>query len=563
MTTRAAYAPGRHTLPIAIAVVVLCAVIVHLGVLGHGFTLDDEGIVQRNPLVHAWSGLWRAFVSPWWPAGGGQYRPLVLASFTAEWWLGGGSPAVFHAVNLAWHALVVALVMLLVREVGSVGGSVVAGLLFAVHPVHVEAVAGIVGRAELMAAAGLLAALLLHRRGSAWATLAFAVALASKEHAVVFPVLALLLDRLTPPPTPSPREPASPARPWRRYLPYLGVLIVWAGAVAWVFRASPPAPPHPLWLAVDAPARWLTMLGLVPTWLRLFVAPFDLSVDYAPAVVSPWPAGWPMSVLGAGLLVAALLTVGRAWRSARPVAVGLLWIGVTLLPVANLLLPTGIVTAERVLYLPSVGAVLLIVLGIERVAQRRTALALALAGLLTITWTARTVTRIPVWASNKTVLLTTLADHPESSLAHALLGRVYAANHAHDLALQEFVTAAELFPMAAAPWIDGAQVAVAAGRPALADSLLVAGLARGADPYPLWMARGQLARQRHDAGLLLEAGRRAARLRPLLDEPGLLELRGWLLLGERDSARATARRLHDGNTRARAAELIRAVFGSD
>ncbi len=564
---RPAYAPWRHTFVLAATLVVGVAIAVHLGVLGHGFTLDDEGIIQRNPLVHSLSGVWRAFGAPWWPEVGGQYRPLVLAVFTVEWWIGGGSPAVFHASNLLWHALVVLLVMQFTREVASLGAAIVAGLLFAVHPVHVEAIAGIVGRAELMAAAGVLAALLLHRRGSWWSVLAYALALLSKEHAIVFPVLALAMDHLVP--TVAPHAASAEAqRAWRlrrslRYLAYGAVVAAWITIVALLFRGAMPVPAHPLWLALSAPSRWLTMLGVVPTWLRLFVAPADLSVDYAPAVLSAWPAAWPAALLGAGLLLGAMAALAHAWRRAPSAALAGVWIGVTLLPVANLLLPTGIVTAERVLYLPSVGVVLLAALGVARAAResRASQAVLTLALVVAIAFAARSITRVPAWASNKEILLTTLREHPESSFAHALLGRVYLSNRATDQALDAFRTAAELFPEATAPWLDAARTAVAAGRHALADSLLARGLTTAAQPYDLWMARASLARDQLDGERLVAAAGRASALRPDLDAPRLLAVQGWLLLAQADSARVALGEIREAAARAAAADQLRAAFG--
>src|SRR5439155_950465 len=79
-----------------------------------------------------------------------MYRPLVIAGFALDWLL--GSTAWFHTVNLAWHAAASVAVAALARRWTDSTGALVAGLLFAVHPLHVEAVANVVGRAELMAA---------------------------------------------------------------------------------------------------------------------------------------------------------------------------------------------------------------------------------------------------------------------------------------------------------------------------------------------------------------------------------------------------------------------------
>src|SRR6266487_2159161 len=151
-----------------------CAVVAYLGALWNGFAVDDVPIIVLNPLVAHASGMWRAFAAPYWPPdlGGHMYRPLVIAGFALDWLL--GSTAWFHAVNLAWHAAASVAVAALARRWTDSTGALVAGLLFAVHPLHVEAVANVVGRAELMAALFTLLAVyaaLVHER-VAWSAAA-------------------------------------------------------------------------------------------------------------------------------------------------------------------------------------------------------------------------------------------------------------------------------------------------------------------------------------------------------------------------------------------------------
>src|SRR6059058_3619228 len=132
--------------------VAACAAIVYGGALWNQFAMDDNQIVAFNKLVLQFSGVWRAFVSPYWPSviGGGMYRPLPLASYAIDWQLGGAA-WLFHAVNVAWHAGASVAVAWLAGRWSGERAALAAGLLFAVHPVHVEAVANIVGRAEVMA----------------------------------------------------------------------------------------------------------------------------------------------------------------------------------------------------------------------------------------------------------------------------------------------------------------------------------------------------------------------------------------------------------------------------
>src|SRR6185436_9697537 len=108
--------------------VAACAVVVHLGALWNRFAMDDLYIIVWNPLVHSGDGLWRAFVSPYWPPdlGGKLYRPLTVATYTVDglvgyaWW--------FHAVNLAWHTGAAVAITALARRWAGWTAALVAGL---------------------------------------------------------------------------------------------------------------------------------------------------------------------------------------------------------------------------------------------------------------------------------------------------------------------------------------------------------------------------------------------------------------------------------------------------
>src|SRR5207244_5361935 len=161
----------------------------YLGALWNRWAWDDLTIIYTNAFVHTPSALWRAFAAAYWPDafGGGLYRPLTIASYAVDWQL--GAAAWFHGVNLLWHAATSVAVAALGRRWSGDRAALVAGLLFAVHPVHVEAVANIVGRAELMAAlfAVLAVYAALIRDEPWWSLAAFACGLLSKENAAVVP----------------------------------------------------------------------------------------------------------------------------------------------------------------------------------------------------------------------------------------------------------------------------------------------------------------------------------------------------------------------------------------
>ena len=411
----------------AAGVAALVAVLAYLPALGNGFTLDDGPIVERNPAAHSVRAALAAFDQPYWPPehGAGLYRPLVVLSFAVDWQLSGGSARWFHAVNLAWHAAATALLVPLVAAYTGPAAALAGGIVFAVHPVHVEAVANVVGRAELMAAAFLFGALLLaravrRRRGRGASTGAIeaallgatALALLSKEHAVVAVGLLALDDLGT-------RATISPRLPWRDYAGVVLLTAVWFVARRAVEGGLSFEAVAPTFFLLGPGGRVSTMLPVVFVLLRLLVWPFDLSPDYHPQVVPRLEHLTAVGVAGAVVLAASAALALALWRKHRAASVGLLFIGIAWLPTANLLFPSGLVIAERTLYLVSAGVALLAALGAAEVA-RRWGVRRAVLGTVVVAAVlgARSATATGLWRSNRDLVLGALASHPESYRVH-------------------------------------------------------------------------------------------------------------------------------------------------
>lgn len=446
----------------------LCAVVVHLGALWNRWAFDDLPIIYTNDLVHTPTALWRAFASSYWPAtyGGGLYRPLVIASYALDWQL--GPAAWFHAVNLVWHAAASVIVAFLAwRWCGDVA-ALAAGLLFAVHPVHVEAVANMVGRAELMAAlfALLSVSAAVERDSLGWSLAAGTAGLLSKENAAVIPALIAWAWIVG--------VGRRPAR--RRMLAYVaGWAVV---GVAYAVVRSNVLHPYAGIYSQAAQFVWatplqvrLTAVAAFADFARLLLFPLTLRVDYSPnertLVTSPLEVRF---ALGLACLAAWIGLIVLAWRRGRRVeAYGLGWIGIALLPVANLLVPVGVLVAERTLYLPSAGLALAAGAALARlplVRLRPVVAALVVAGAV------RTALRVPVWRDELSVVLSEFADSPRSFDGPARMVRIYLAQHRAEKALEAYRIATGIYDKM--PWLHmaGADAAFALGRPRLADSML-------------------------------------------------------------------------------------------
>ena len=138
---------------LAPAFVVLAACAVYLNSIGNGFALDDVFIIHQNARVHdvtAWRYIW---LTPYWPFFGtelGLYRPFIIFLYAVQWAIGGGATWVFHVGNVLLHATATLLVFLLLERLTPRTPALIGALIFAVHPVHTEAVANVVGQAEIV-----------------------------------------------------------------------------------------------------------------------------------------------------------------------------------------------------------------------------------------------------------------------------------------------------------------------------------------------------------------------------------------------------------------------------
>jgi len=450
--------------------VVACALIPHLPALWNGFAMDDLYIIAFNPLVHGVQGVWGAFVAPYWPPdlGGQMYRPLPLASFALDWAIVGGHPALFHATNLLWHAGVAVAVAALARRFVEPTAALVAGLIFAVHPVHVEAIANVIGLGELMAAAGVCLAVYaaVVRQHVVWSGLALLLGLLSKENAVVAPGLIVWawivgISRPTQ----------------RRMIEFAASWVVIAGAYLAVrgIVLHPYARLHaiaPVFLGESAFAGRLTAVAALADVVRLLVAPLTLRVDYSPAertlvrslLDGRFALGLVCLALWAGLLF-------LAWRKGRRCeAFGLGWIAIAFLPVSNVLFSTGVLLAERTLYLPSVGLALAAGATLARLPASRLRAVIA---VLVLAGGIRSALRVPVWHDDFAVTQSILEDSPDSYRGPARMAVLYQSHRQPARALGALREAMNIYDRDPTLFIAGADAALTLGQSRLADSLLM------------------------------------------------------------------------------------------
>jgi tetratricopeptide (TPR) repeat protein len=436
----------------------LLATTLYLPTLRNDFVFDDRGVVLENPLLLDVRDLPRLFAAPYWNTprvpSGGLYRPVTTASFALDRLAAHGfRPAWFHLVNALLHGVVTGLATALaLRLFPGPWPALAAGILFAVHPVHVEAVAGVVGRSEILAAGFTLLALFAddaarRRRGPPAALAAILapclvlLAILSKESAVAAPVLILLFARL---------RGTGPQRARSRgHWLLVGYAAAIAAAVGLRWLALGDLRPRPIPF-VDNPAAaqgalWgrVTALAVVPRLAVLLLWPERLSADYSYAQI-PIPASWldPWTLAGALLVTAVLFAGVRLWRKGSPAGFALLVVPAGLLLTCNLLVFIGTLLAERLLYLPSLGLCLLagaLVASFPRPALASVAVLACLGA-----W--RTAARLPEWHDDFSLYRAAAAVSPSSARIRYNLGNAFLQHGDFSQAEEEYRRALDIYP---------------------------------------------------------------------------------------------------------------------
>ena len=469
-------ARGRSVFLPATAVGLL-AFVLYVPGFGNSFAYDAEVVVEGDARVHTLQQPVRLIAASYWGFDEDRlalYRPVVTLSFAIDWAVYGGRPWGFHQTNALAHAMASVLVLLLLTGFVAMPAAVAGAAVFAAHPVHVEAVANIVGRADIFAAGFLFAAMLawsrLQPRGVALlltVPLLFLLALGAKESAVMLPALLILFDGATG------RLRRACLREWLRdrAVPLLALGLVGLGYLAvrmMVLGTLAPLSINPAMEATEGGAdRLRTALQIWPEILRLMVFPRVLLADYGPRVLMPTEAWTPQALAGPLLLGAAVLGGVCAFLRGRGgLGLALLWTPVALLPVSNLMVPIGVLLAERTLYVAVFAVALGLALVVDSVRVRwpeRMRLALGFTAVACFLFAARTVLRLPSWESTDQVFRTLLRERPDSYRAQWHFARMAWRDRELDLAAQHYRAAISLWPHAPPVYAEAGMFAMEEG----------------------------------------------------------------------------------------------------
>lgn len=435
----------RPRVPLQPWLAALLGLVCFANTLFGGLTYDDRPLVLENPRIRTLSDFGSLWLSDWWgdleraeqppeALRDRLYRPLTLVTFALNYATHGPRPFGYHLFNVLLHAAAGVLVWHLARRLtGESSIATIAAVLFAVHPIHSEAVASVVGRAEILATILLLGGALVLLGGArprpqrtAIAAFLFLLALLAKETAVCYPAIGLLLLLAHPADT-RPRG----GRTWLVHAAILLAPLVVYFPLRYValdqhlIRAGSADPVMNPLAAATIGEHILGIFTVLGHYTRLMLVPAQLSSDYGKAIVDPARGVELMTIIGfiaAFALMAGLMTARRGSQRARQVAVLTAIFIASYVLISNSLLLIGVSLAERLLYWPSVPLLILAAMGIVEFARRqcapgrplaqRTSVLATLGILVIVALGVRTAVRNSDWSSNMALFTVDSRVHP-------------------------------------------------------------------------------------------------------------------------------------------------------
>lgn len=442
----------KRKLLLALLLIGIAAFLAYANTLENEFVFDDHKIIRDNTSIRSLSnvpGIFRNMFVYQPLKGQGtkidpSYRPLRYLSYAIDYQFTGLSPTGYHISNILYHIIASFLVFLLLRRLTRhFGVALGVTMLFVLHPVHTEAVAYLTGRKDVLCAIFYLLAFLAFLKYrdqpklkyAVLLPLCFALAFMAKEMAITLPAVMMLYDlgRWF-------RRSKGGIKEFLRSLFSGANLAVYVPTVvlALLFSAAALLLKNPAGMGEEWIGYWggslyvstLTMFRGVFHYMRLLFIPLGLTADYSynafpvsQSLFNPVATLLSMLVLGFILVVGAYLLARRRFLP----GFAILFFFVSLIPVLQIVpLPERL--AERFLYLPSLGLMILAALGLGWLLRRSAAarvLGLSALALLVVVFFALTYQRNRDWQNPFTLHKSVIALHPDCARSQLALAEEY------------------------------------------------------------------------------------------------------------------------------------------
>ena len=456
-TAKSVNIPPRWVEGLALSTILGATILVFAESITAEFTFDDFRSVLDDPNIRHMR-VWELF--DFGDINFGWRRQVRTFSYMVDYALFGSSPVGYHLHNLFWHVLSVTLFYVVVRKLSQqVWISLLAALIFAIHPIHVESVTNITNRKDLLCMAFLLAAFISYdwfvrdvgKKRWLWLTgsfVAWVLALFSKQVAIVFPLSLIVYEFLY-----VPQNQRMLTR--NRLLLTSGILL---GGFLFLTLVLLIVDLENLQNSLDfkgyqgEPSVYsvgLTSARAFWGYVELLIWPNELCPDHLVQLSRSFLE--PRTLLSwVGLIAIVVLAFQVAERSPL-LSFGLFWFLISYLPVSNLI-PTTYILADRYMYIPSAGfCIVMVSIGgimYQKVQNFRPNLAIpvmSLVGIMIVAgYTLRTLEYNAIWKKGASLWQYTLQCNPQSFRAYTNLGIAQYLAGSHQEALDTLTKALKL-----------------------------------------------------------------------------------------------------------------------
>ncbi|KAM7003091.1 protein O-mannosyl-transferase TMTC3 [Tautogolabrus adspersus] len=454
--------------------------------LSCGFVFDDVSAILDNKDLRPSTPLRSLFLNDFWGTPMAEershksYRPLTVLTFRLNYLFSELSAASYHLLNVVLHAVVCVLFLRVCRLFLDRTSGLVAALLFAVHPIHTEAVTGVVGRAELLSSIFLLAAFLAYTKSTGadhsivWTPIALTVVLVAaatlcKEQGItvvgiccvheVFVAqgftLPLLLDTLRHVLQGKDGFPYAVLQTLLKL-----IVLVISTLLLVIIRVQIIQSQLPVFTRFDnpaavspTPARQLTFNYLLPVNAWLLLDPSELCCDWTMGTIPLVESLLDLRNLATLMFYAfmgllAYHSLRYRHSSAKIVIMALSLIVLPFIPASNLFFPVGFVVAERVLYVPSMGFCVLVAHGFKIVSQKGhlKKISWLIIGVLLTTHAVKTFNRNWDWESEYTLFTSALKVNKNNAKLWNNVGHALENQNNYARALRYFLQATRVQP---------------------------------------------------------------------------------------------------------------------
>ncbi|KAJ8032280.1 Transmembrane and TPR repeat-containing protein 3 [Holothuria leucospilota] len=371
--------------------------------LEDGFCFDDAKAIVSNHDLRPITPVYELFLNDFWgtpmhkETSHKSYRPLCVLTFRWNYAIHELDPAGYHFLNMMFHLVLCILIMYVFQMFMSEWLSFLMAVLYMVHPVHTEAVTGVVGRAEILSAIFILVALKCYALGSGYraetkwyyiylTVVMVVIATLCKEQGITaiaiccsYEVLWLQKVTLWEGLELAKLMVTAPRKLPKWFVTCLGRMIFLLGTtiglmILRIFVMGAELPHFTVFdnppASAPTPARQLTQWYLLPINMWLLIYPFPLLCDYSMGTIpllesfaDPRNLATMNFVTTMGVLTWFALTANT--KTARQVSMALAFLVFPFLPATNLFFPVGFVVAERILYTPSIGFSMIVVIGLK------------------------------------------------------------------------------------------------------------------------------------------------------------------------------------------------------